>query len=233
MPSASAAARRLPRGEPAPPGALAARDDRHGHARHQARRRHARAHQRAVGDSRRLARGRRPLDAHHRTARTRVDGDHAPDRNDEYLFYQTLIGTWPPRFPTLACRRPARVRKGRWIWRSRPTHPRLHAEGDQGGEGAYELGEHTRSTSGRSTTSWTAPHRPWQGGVPRGVRAVPAPRRPARHDQRAGATHAQNGSPGVVDFYQGNGAVGPHPRRSRQSPAGGFRASPAPPRVRR
>ncbi|HTS11199.1 MAG TPA: malto-oligosyltrehalose synthase [Candidatus Limnocylindrales bacterium] len=25
----------------------------------------------------------------------RVDGRHVPDRNEEYLFYQTLIGTWP------------------------------------------------------------------------------------------------------------------------------------------
>lgn len=28
-------------------------------------------------------------------ARTTVEGQPAPDRNDEYLFYQTLLGTWP------------------------------------------------------------------------------------------------------------------------------------------
>ncbi|HXV49068.1 MAG TPA: malto-oligosyltrehalose synthase, partial [Candidatus Binatia bacterium] len=28
--------------------------------------------------------------------KNRVDGALAPDRNDEYLFYQTLVGTWPP-----------------------------------------------------------------------------------------------------------------------------------------
>jgi len=28
--------------------------------------------------------------------RTSVHGASSPDRNDEYLFYQTLIGTWPP-----------------------------------------------------------------------------------------------------------------------------------------
>ncbi len=28
--------------------------------------------------------------------RSEVDGEPAPDRNDEYLFYQTLLGTWPP-----------------------------------------------------------------------------------------------------------------------------------------
>lgn len=32
--------------------------------------------------------------------RTRVDGEAAPDRNDEYLLYQTLIGTWPSDAPT-------------------------------------------------------------------------------------------------------------------------------------
>jgi (1->4)-alpha-D-glucan 1-alpha-D-glucosylmutase len=29
-----------------------------------------------------------------------VDGERAPDRNDEYLFYQTLLAAWPPRFET-------------------------------------------------------------------------------------------------------------------------------------
>jgi (1->4)-alpha-D-glucan 1-alpha-D-glucosylmutase len=28
--------------------------------------------------------------------RTVVEGEPAPDRNDEYLFYQALLGTWPP-----------------------------------------------------------------------------------------------------------------------------------------
>src|SRR5215213_3577689 len=30
-----------------------------------------------------------------RRGKTRVEGASAPDRNDEYLFYQTLLGTWP------------------------------------------------------------------------------------------------------------------------------------------
>ncbi len=29
-----------------------------------------------------------------------VEGRSAPDRNDEYLFYQTLVGVWPPRPPS-------------------------------------------------------------------------------------------------------------------------------------
>jgi (1->4)-alpha-D-glucan 1-alpha-D-glucosylmutase len=31
-----------------------------------------------------------------RSRRTEVDGDIVPDRNVEYLFYQTLVGAWPP-----------------------------------------------------------------------------------------------------------------------------------------
>lgn len=30
-----------------------------------------------------------------RSKRTLVDGKYAPDRNEEYLFYQTLVGVWP------------------------------------------------------------------------------------------------------------------------------------------
>ncbi len=32
---------------------------------------------------------------HNRRHKTRVEGALAPDRNDEYLFYQTLLGAWP------------------------------------------------------------------------------------------------------------------------------------------
>ena len=31
-----------------------------------------------------------------RDYRTVVDGEPAPDRNDEYRFYQALVGIWPP-----------------------------------------------------------------------------------------------------------------------------------------
>lgn len=31
----------------------------------------------------------------HRKRKTLVDGQSAPDRNDEYLFYQTVLGVWP------------------------------------------------------------------------------------------------------------------------------------------
>ena len=28
-------------------------------------------------------------------ARRETEGERMPDRNDEYLFYQTLVGVWP------------------------------------------------------------------------------------------------------------------------------------------
>src|SRR5439155_7534051 len=31
-----------------------------------------------------------------KAARTNVDGEPAPDRNDEYRFYQAMLGVWPP-----------------------------------------------------------------------------------------------------------------------------------------
>ena len=30
-----------------------------------------------------------------KSSRTVVDGEPAPDRNDEYRFYQALLGVWP------------------------------------------------------------------------------------------------------------------------------------------
>ncbi|GIW54057.1 MAG: hypothetical protein KatS3mg082_0461 [Nitrospiraceae bacterium] len=34
-----------------------------------------------------------------RKLKTEVDGQPAPDRNEEYLLYQTLLGAWPPTRP--------------------------------------------------------------------------------------------------------------------------------------
>ena len=34
-----------------------------------------------------------------RRHRREVEGQPAPSRNDEYLFYQTLVGIWPPAPP--------------------------------------------------------------------------------------------------------------------------------------
>ena len=39
-----------------------------------------------------------------------MDGAEAPSRNDEYLLYQTLVGTWPRRSPDEAGLAPFRER---------------------------------------------------------------------------------------------------------------------------
>lgn len=39
---------------------------------------------------------------HNANKRTKAEGEVAPDRNDEYLFYQTLIGAWPNSLKTAA-----------------------------------------------------------------------------------------------------------------------------------
>ena len=113
---------------------VAVRDARHRHARHQARRRRARADQRAVGDARRVGPRGRALDAAQPQAyRTVVDGEPAPDRDDEYRFYQALVGVWPPDVPadaTDGTRRPRRA-----------ACASLHDQGRQGGQSAYQLAD--------------------------------------------------------------------------------------------
>ena len=72
------------------------RPDRAFHARHQAERRRSSADQRALGDSRGMVSSREAVvGAEREIPRRRVGRHAAPDRNDEYLFYQTLLGAWP------------------------------------------------------------------------------------------------------------------------------------------
>ena len=40
-----------------------------------------------------------------RSRRGEIDGETVPDRNVEYLFYQTLVGAWPPGLDAGRCRR--------------------------------------------------------------------------------------------------------------------------------
>ena len=134
--------RRVPRGQLRARRGLAVRDARDGDARHQARRGRARAHQRALGDARRVgARGRR--DGCGSTGRTRtiVDGEPAPDRNDEYRFYQALARR--AGRSTGGRRRGCRPRR-----RSGRAPAGLHDQGGQGGEGAYQL-DHARTSRTR------------------------------------------------------------------------------------
>ena len=49
-----------------------------------------------LGAARRVGARSRPVDApEHAPAARSIDGEPAPDRNDEYRFYQALVGCWP------------------------------------------------------------------------------------------------------------------------------------------
>ena len=91
----------IPQGQPGARRALAPCPAVHLQPRQQALGRRARAHQRALRNTRRwnlvLARWRKL----NRRNRRKLDGIAAPSRNDEYLLYQTLLGIWPfDRSPT-------------------------------------------------------------------------------------------------------------------------------------
>ena len=73
---------------------------------------------------------------HNASHRTEVDGEPAPDRNDEYLFYQALLGAWPaePAGVTHRTAPPEVVERLRAI----------HDQGHQGGQGPHQLGQPER-----------------------------------------------------------------------------------------
>ena len=79
-----------------------------------------------------------------RRHRREVDGQPAPSRNDEYLFYQTLVGVWPLAPP-----------HGKELRRADRSHASLHGKGHPRGEGPHELDQsRLRSTTPRSASSW-------------------------------------------------------------------------------
>jgi (1->4)-alpha-D-glucan 1-alpha-D-glucosylmutase len=132
------------------------------------------------------------------SARTRVDGDHAPDRNDEYLFYQTLIGTWPAEDLDAPV-------------------PREATE-----EYAQRIRAYMRKAikEAKAHTSWVNENQPYEKAlddfVTSTLRGSTAPAFLAafvpfqRQVARLGAINSLSQlvlrmtSPGVVDFYQGN-----------------------------
>ena len=141
-----------------------------------------------------------------------VDGRSAPDRNDEYLLYQTLVGAWPAR------------------------------DDDESAETLVNrISEYMEKAAkeAKRRTSWINPDagydqalRTFVGGllsagsrVPRGLHAVPAPRGPLRFGQLPGADRPQDRRPRHSRFLPGLRAVGSGPGRPRQSPAGGLRSA--------
>jgi (1->4)-alpha-D-glucan 1-alpha-D-glucosylmutase len=141
-----------------------------------------------------------------RSHRTLVDGEPAPDRNDEYRFYQALLGVWPVE---------ARLKPDT----TRPSSVRLRPDVDD------DLVERLRAFMIKSVkeaklhTSWLTPHEEYEAAVatfvertlkgPGAARFLAAFEPFAAHVARAGFVNGlaqvvmKLGSPGVPDFYQG------------------------------
>lgn len=129
--------------------------------------------------------------------RSRVAGGHAPDANDEYLFYQTLVGAWPMD----------RLHG--------PTPPQAPAD-LVSRIGAYM---HKAIKEAKLHTSWITPNDEYEGAVARFVeRSLSGRTAPAflasfvpflERIAAAGMTNAlaqlvlKIASPGVPDIYQG------------------------------
>jgi (1->4)-alpha-D-glucan 1-alpha-D-glucosylmutase len=127
-----------------------------------------------------------------RKARSLIDGESYPSRNEEYLLYQTLIGTWPLTPMTSD--------------QEREYHERIHN---------YML---KTMREGKVFTSWLNPSEPHENAMARFVRMVLSPANAAfredfgefaRRVARFGIYNSlaqlaiKIGAPGVPDFYQG------------------------------
>ena len=174
---------------------LAARAVGHLDARHQAQRGRARAHQRALGDARRLeAGGRRAGRAPTGAAARSIDGQSYPSRNEEYLLYQTLVGILAARAD------------------GRPTRSAAYRERIV----AYM---HKAMREAKVNTSWLNPSEPHEQAMTRFVEVgagAATTRRSATDFVAFQRRVAQLGiynslaqlalkiaAPGVPDFYQG------------------------------
>ena len=129
-----------------------------------------------------------------RSAKTRVDDRQAPDANEEYLLYQTLVGTWPLY----------------------PMKPEEHAAYVKRIDGYMQKALH----EAKLHTSWVNPHGEYEQAVSRFVERVlePSPGNVFLQElaqfqapiAKAGMYNSiaqlvvKIASPGVPDFYQGN-----------------------------
>jgi (1->4)-alpha-D-glucan 1-alpha-D-glucosylmutase len=127
-----------------------------------------------------------------RKARSLIDGESYPSRNEEYLLYQTLIGTWPLTPMTAD--------------QEREYQERIHG---------YML---KTMREAKAFTSWLNPSEPHENAMARFVRRVLSPANAAfradfgefaRRVARFGIFNSlaqlaiKIGAPGVPDFYQG------------------------------
>jgi (1->4)-alpha-D-glucan 1-alpha-D-glucosylmutase len=130
-----------------------------------------------------------------RPNRTLLDGEPAPDRNDEYRFYQVVVGAWPADLPDAATEAPAELVS------------RLEA---------YML---KAVREAKTHTSWITPHQDYENSVGRfvhrsltgagGARFLQAMLAVQRRIRQLGLLNSlaqvtmKLGSPGIPDFYQG------------------------------
>ena len=126
-----------------------------------------------------------------RSLRSLVDGEPAPDRNDEYRFYQALVGVWPDT--STAAPEDLIVRLSEYMLKA-VREAKLH-------------------------TSWLTPNQPYEDALadfvrkalsgPVGARLLPAFLPFQQRIARLGLINSlaqvtlKTGSPGVPDFYQG------------------------------
>ena len=176
---------------------LAVRDARHRHARHEARRGRAGAHQRALGDARRLGpRGRRAGCGSIGPIARSSTASRRPTGIDEYRFYQTLVGR-------LAARSARRHRRS--AVRSDPASLGVHDQGREGSQGPHELADDEPAVRGcdRALREQHArAGRPGNGSL---AAFLPFQRRVAALGMINSLAQVtlKLGSPGVPDFYQG------------------------------
>ena len=146
-----------------------------------------------------------------RRHRGEIDGEDVPDRNIEYLFYQMLVGVWPPAARSGRCR--GRVGSGRAGRRG---------DGQVGArrQAAVELELPERGLRGRvdAVRARRARCRQTQSVSGRFRRFCRTARAPGG-DRVAGAARAEADNPRRAGHLSGRRAVGFQPRRSGQPPA--------------
>jgi (1->4)-alpha-D-glucan 1-alpha-D-glucosylmutase len=123
------------------------------------------------------------------SSKSDVDGESAPSANEEYLIYQTLVGTWPLSSDPVGEEYCERIQQ-------------------------YSL---KAIKEAKVNSSWIQPQNDWEAGVSRFVAEILAPEHPFRLEfEKASATLSWYGMlnsltqtilkltvPGVPDLYQG------------------------------
>jgi (1->4)-alpha-D-glucan 1-alpha-D-glucosylmutase len=152
-----------------------------------------------------------------RDTRRQLACEDAPSRADEYLLYQTLLGTLPLR----------RARRGERAGLCRP-HLAVHAEGRARGQAAHPLDPARRRVRGRARRLCARHRRQHgRGRLPVGHPAAGRPALVVRRVERAHAHAAEVRLAGRARPVPGQRADRAEPGRPRQPPAGGLRAAPA------